>query len=389
MFHRIIYLVSFVLITLLISGSAPVNVSTKYLADTDEKKMDEVFDVSSGQKLTVDLKIGGDIDISGWEKEQVSVKVKIKGDDSEEIDVDISQSASGIDINAEYVGDRDNYDANANFTIMVPSRFDVEFSTMGGDTKLKTLTGDLEGTTMGGDILLTGLQGNIEMTTMGGDIDLTESDVDGFVKTMGGDVSIENVTGSVSAKSMGGDIIQKNVKRRDGDSIGEEVNVTTMGGDLIIDEAADGAKLKTMGGDIIANSVGKFLDASTMGGDIQAKEVDGWIKATTMGGEVDIKMVGNPDEGDRSVFLKSMGGDITLSVPEGLSMELDLDITYDRKHEDDVKIVSDFQFDEKHSEEWNDDDTPKKHLYGTGTVNGGKNKIKIKTINSKIYLNKN
>jgi len=108
-----------------------------------------------------------------------------------------------------------------------------------------------------------------------------------------------------------------------------------------------------------------------------------------MGGDVDIKMVGNPDEGDRSVFLKSMGGDITLSVPEGLSMELDLDITYDRKHEDDVKIVSDFQFDEERTEEWNNDDSPKKHIYGTGSVNGGQNRIKIKTINGKIYLNKN
>lgn len=389
MFRRIVYLISFVLISVGISGSSPVNVSGIYMPDADEKKMDEVFDVSSGQKLTVSIKMGGDIDVSGWEKEQVFVKVKIKGDDAEEIEVDFDQSFSGIDISAEYSGDRNNYDASADFTIMVPSRFDVEFTTMGGDAELKNVAGSLEGTTMGGDILLKGLKGSLEFTTMGGDIHLTDSDVDGFVKTMGGDVSVENVTGNVSAKSMGGDITQKNVKRRDGDSVGEEVNVSTMGGDLIIDEAANGAKLETMGGDIKANYVTKFFDATTMGGDIHANAVDGWIKATTMGGEVNITMVGDPDKGDRSVFLKSMGGDITLNVPEGLSMELDLDITYDRRHENDVEIISDFEFEEERTEEWTDDNSPKKHIYGTGTVNGGKHRIKIKTINGKIFLKKN
>lgn len=389
MFRRIVYLISFVLLTFGISGSSSENVSNIYKPYADEKKMDEVFDVSSGQKLTVTLKMGGDVDVSGWEKEQVSVKVEITGEDAEDIDVDFDQSSSGISIYAEYGGGRNNYDANANFTIMVPSRFDVEFSTMGGDTKLKNVTGNLQGTTMGGDILLKALKGNLEMTTMGGDIGLNDSDVDGFVKTMGGDISVENVTGNVSAKSMGGDIIQKNVRRRDGDSIGEEINVTTMGGDLVIDEAANGAKLETMGGDIQANHVEKFFDAKTMGGDIHAKAVDGWIKATTMGGDINVKMIGDPDNGDRSVLLKTMGGDITLIVPEELSMELDLDITYDRRHEDDVEIISDFEFVEKRTEEWDDEDSPKKHIYGTGTVNGGKNRVKIKTVNGKIYLKKN
>jgi len=359
------------------------------MPDTDEKKMEEVFEVSSGQKLTVNNKLGGDIEVTGWDKEQISVEVLIKGDDAEEIDVDYDQSSSGLEITAEYMGDRNNYNANVNFTIMVPSRFDVEFSTMGGDAKLKNVAGQLEGTTMGGDITLRELKGNLEVTTMGGDINLSDSDVDGSVKTMGGDVRVEDVTGNVSASSMGGDIVQKNVKRRDGDSVGEEVKVSTMGGDLVIDEAVDGAKLETMGGDIKANYVAKFLEASTMGGDISVDAIDGWVKASTMGGDVNVKMVGDPDEGNRDVTLSSMGGDITLSVPEGLSMELDLEIAYDKRHEDDAEIISDFEFDEERTEEVDDDDEPRWHLLGTGTINGGKNRVKIKTVNGKIYLKKN
>jgi DUF4097 and DUF4098 domain-containing protein YvlB len=390
MLRKLGFVISYVSLIIFVSGSSPYDPLNNLLPDTDAKKMEEVFDVSSGQKLTVNIKLGGDIDVTGWDKEQISVEVLIKGDDADEVDVDYDQSSSGLEITAKYIGDRNNYDANADFTIMVPSRFDVEFSTMGGDGTLKKVEGQLEGTTMGGDITLYELKGNLEITTMGGDVKLTDSDVDGYVKTMGGDVRVENVTGNVSASSMGGDIIQKNVKRRTGDSIGDEVNISTMGGDLVIDEAADGAKLETMGGDIKANYVAKFLEASTMGGDISVDAVDGWIEASTMGGDVKVKMVGDPDKGSRDVSLSSMGGDIWLSVPDGLSMKLDLDIVYDKRHEDDVEIVSDFEFDEERKEVTDDDDdSPRWHLLGTGTINGGKNRVKIKTVNGKIYLRKN
>ncbi len=388
MIRKTIYMISFILLTIGISGSSPYSSAENYLQDADDRKLDEVFDVTPGQKLTLNIKMGGDVDIAGWEKEQVSVKVMIKGDDADEVIVDFDKSSKGVEITAEYPDDG-SYDADASFKIMVPSRFDVDFTTMGGDADLSNVTGKLEGTTMGGNVSLKKLGGNLEITTMGGDIKLEESDVDGFVKTMGGHVNVENVKGNVSARSMGGDIIQKNVTRRDGDSIGEEVSVSTMGGDLVIDEAHNGAKLETMGGDISANFISRFFEGKTMGGDIKVKAVDGWINATTMGGKIEVKMVGNPDEGERHVYLKSMGGDVTLSVPEGLSMELDLDITYDSRHEDDVEIVSDFEFAESRKDYSDDDDHPKKHLLGTGSINGGKNRIKIKTVNSKIYLRKN
>ena len=387
MIRKTVYIISFILLTIGISGSSPYSAADNGLWDTSQKKLDEVFDVTSGQKLTLNIRMGGDVDISGWDKEQVSVEVLIKGDDAEDVEVNFDKSGDGVVINAEYPDD-DSYDAHANFKIMVPSRFDVEFTTMGGDAGLSNVNGKLEGTTMGGNVSLKGLGGNLEITTMGGDIKLNNSDVDGFVKTMGGDVRVEDVTGNVSAKSMGGDIVQKNVKRRDGDSVGEEVNVSTMGGDLVIDEAQNGARLETMGGDISANYISRFFDGKTMGGDISVKAIDGWIKATTMGGEIEVKMVGDPAEGDRSVYLKSMGGDITLIVPEGLSMELDLDIAYDERHENDVEIVSDFDFDEIRKEDSDNDHSPGSHILGTGSINGGKNRIKIKTVNSKIFLKK-
>ncbi|MFC2083632.1 DUF4097 domain-containing protein [Bacteroidota bacterium] len=355
----------------------------------DTKEIHKEFKVSKGQKLKLELKIGADIEVNGWNKDIVEVDVKLKGDDAEYINIDFKESSSGVKVRAEYDDDEGNWDASAKFIVKVPNVFDLEFDTMGGDVDLDGVDGELSGTTMGGDLNLSHLKGKLELSTMGGDIKLTDSDVDGYVKTMGGDVTIENVVGDINAKSMGGDIIQKNVKRRVGDSVGEEVNIITMGGDLQVDEAANGAKLKTMGGDISVNYVGEFLEAETMGGDIIVQKADGWIKAKTMGGDVKVKLVCNPDDDDKDVALVSMGGDIELIVPENFSMDLELEIAFTSKYEGRVKIESDFDFDEEITDEWKrDNGNKRKYIYGTGSVRGGKNKVKIKTINGNIYLKK-
>jgi len=102
-----------------------------------------------------------------------------------------------------------------------------------------------------------------------------------------------------------------------------------------------------------------------------------------MGGDVEVKMVGDPKDGDRDVKLTSMGGDITLVVPNGLSMDIDIEIAYtknSRKDFDDCKIVSDFKIDEKRTTEWErkKGNSERKYVYGKGSVDGGKNKITIR-----------
>ena len=161
-----------------------------------------------------------------------------------------------------------------------------------------------------------------------------------------------------------------------------------MGGDLKIDEAMNGASLKTMGGDITVNRAENFVKAETMGGDIEIKSVDGWVKAKTMGGDVKVSMTGDPAIGNRDVTLTSMGGDITLTVPDGLSMDIDIEIAYTREYQDKVKISSKYNISEERTTEWDDSHGSKrKFIYGKGSVAGGKNKIKIKTINGNVYLN--
>ena len=124
-----------------------------------------------------------------------------------------------------------------------------------------------------------------------------------------------------------------------------------------------------------------------MGGDITIDAIDGWVSSTTMGGDVTVTMTGDPAKGKRDVNLTSMGGDITLTVPSGLSTDIDLEIEYTKKSHKDYKIISDFDIQQKHTDEWdNRKGSARKYIYGKGKIKDGKNKIKIKTINGNIVL---
>jgi DUF4097 and DUF4098 domain-containing protein YvlB len=354
------------------------------------QKIEKEIAVEPGQKLNVDLKSGGSITIKGWDKNKVSIVARFKNGGSEDWDVDIKKTSDGISVETRYSGSRHGNHGGSDVEIQVPQKFDVKLRTMGGGVKIAGVEGDFTGKTMGGGLELSHLKGFINLKTMGGGITLSDSDIDGKVKTMGGRVLLENVMGDVSGSSMGGNVIYKNVKSRSGKSTGKIVNISTMGGDINVSEANHGAKVHTMGGNIHIKSAKEFISAKTMGGKINVDAIDGWIKATTMGGDVSVTMTGDPAKGKRDVTLTSMGGDITLNVPAGLSMDIDITLAYTRRSRQDYKIVSDFDIDRERTDEWDDSKgSDRKYIYGKGKIKGGTHKITIKTVNGNIYLKKN
>lgn len=359
---------------------------------SDDKNLHKEFEVKGTGKLSLDLRTGGAIDVEGWDKNIISVDVSISGRDADDIQVDFDLHGNNLDISSYYDGYEDNHNSDGKFVIKMPKKFNMEFSTMGGDVKLKNVSGEFSGRTMGGELKIYGVNGEVDLSTMGGDITVKDCEVDGQVHTMGGEVIVENVVGDLNAKTMGGKIKQTNVKSKSGDS-GSEVNISTMGGDIDVDQALNGAKVKTMGGDIDVVKAVKFVEAETYGGDINIHSIDGYVKAKTMGGDVEVTMVGDPNQGDRSISLTSMGGDVILTVPFGLSMDIDIEIAYTKdkwNKKGEVNIFSDFDIVKKEkSKEWDDSKgTPRKYLSGKGEVNGGKHKVKIRTINGDVYLKK-
>jgi len=360
----------------------------------EDRTIKKELNVKPGGKLTLDLKVGGSIEIEGWNKETVLVEADIKGRRSDEIEFSIDRDGNNVEIESYYDGWGSNSRTNIDVTIMVPEKYNVYFSTMGGGIKITNVNGELEGKTMGGELNLSNLKGEVDMITMGGKIFVRDCEVSGKVKTMGGEVLVENVTGNLNASSMGGKVIQKNVKGKK-NSVGSEVNISTMGGRIDVDEAPNGAKVKTMGGDITVNSAAKFVDAVTYGGDIEIKEVDGKVEAKTFGGNIDVKVIGSGNTDGKDVELTSLGGDITLIVPNDFSMDVYVEIAYTKNGKksyrkiEDVKVEGDFKLTEKRDDEWDySNGSPRKYFYGEGEFNGGKNKVVIKTINGVVTLKK-
>ena len=344
------------------------------------------FNVKSGQTLFIDLETGGNISITGWQKDEVLVEVDF--DDEDYYDIEIEKTGGGVEISSEMDNGWGHRHA-PDFDIKVPRKFNLEMQTMGGSIEIDNIEGEIEGLTMGGELELTNLRGEIALKTMGGDITCRDSELDGYVSTMGGEVLMENLVGDVKGSSMGGAVIYRNVTSRDGKSTGDVVDISTMGGSISVSVAPEGAKVHTMGGDIHIKSAEKFVKAKTMGGDIEIDEVDGWVRATTMGGDIEVSMVGDPDRGERHVTLTSMSGDIELKVPAGLSMDFDIELAYTKGHEGDFDIHSDFDMEIERTREWDrDNGSPRKYIYGTGSIKGGNHRIRIKTINGHIYLKK-
>ena len=342
--------------------------------------------VSPDGTLELELEAGATVEISGWGKDSIRVVGKV-GRSSSAVDIEVVETRRGVRVSTEFRHHASHQNSSIDLIIQVPHHYNLDLDSMGGGLKLEDLLGRFEGETMGGELHLRNIRGVVRLKTMGGNITLIDSEVDGSLKTMGGKVIFEDVSGDVNGSSMGGNVVYRNVRRKDGSSTGSAVVISTMGGEINVSDAPDGADVSTMGGNIRIHSAGRFVKAKTMGGDLQIDKVDGWVKATTMAGDERVVMVGNPRSGERNVDLRSYSGDIELVVPDGLDMDIDIELAYTKDSKRDYKIISDFPLNQRETDEWDrSHGSPRRYIYATGQVGSGSNRIHIKTINGNVRL---
>lgn len=350
------------------------------------------FPLSAGQTLEFDLSTGGSVSITGWDRAEALIEFE-----GPQEAIRFEPTAEGLRVKTE---DSAGWSVSSSIRleVMAPRRTNVRFDSRGGGLTLKGLEGVFEGETMGGGLTLEQVSGEARLTTMGGRILLRDSDLDGRLATMGGEVLFENVVGDVEGSSMGGNVQYRNVRRRDGgqaapgrknplpEAAPETIQISTMGGAIDIEEGPEGVDLHTMGGDIEVGSADRFARVKTMGGDIELKSVRGWVEATTMSGDVQVRL---EDAGgaDQHVQLESYHGDVTLIVPPGFSMQVDLQLSYTRNSRRDFQILTDFPVDQQESEEWNyERGTPRKTIQAVGSIGGGRHRVQIRTINGNIRV---
>jgi DUF4097 and DUF4098 domain-containing protein YvlB len=368
------------------------------VSSDDEDARTYEFDVSPGETIRFDLESGGSVSLRGWDKPKVEVSYIQRGKGNKH-DVEILQQRDGLLITSEMTV-REGRQRDLQFQIRLPQQFNVRFESMGGNLTIVDLEGDFSGSTMGGGLTLKNVDGTVHLKTMGGHIEVNSAVLDGSISTMGGTVFLKDVIGDLDAGSMGGNVRYENVRGRDGklrapggasgSGIAQEtVTISTMGGSIVVDEAPVGALLNTLGGDVVVEQASGFVKAQTNGGNINIQVEDGWVDAKTLAGNIFVEIAEGLGDGEKGVKLSSCCGDVELVVPPNLSMDLDLTIAYTRNSSQDFEIRSDFDVEIERSKHWDyTNGSPRKRIYGTAKVAGGKYPVVIETINGDIVIRK-
>jgi DUF4097 and DUF4098 domain-containing protein YvlB len=224
----------------------------------------------------------------------------------------------------------------------VPPAFDSEGDVVRGD-----VAGDFLSTS-GGDYRIGKVSGKVKILTQSGEIRVGGAGAGADLKTFGGDIVVGPVTGDLKASTLAGDIVGQ-----------------TVSGSVLAD---------TNGGDVRFDQVGGNLDVRTSGGDIRVPRVGGAVRAASAGGEIRIGL--SACDARASVTIRNDGGDVSLALPPECKADVELVVTGD---EDESTIHSDFDL-----------VTTKRAgaQRATATLNGGGEKITVRTTSGVIRLRK-
>ncbi len=254
---------------------------------------------------------------------------------------------------------------------------DGEFSVSAaaGDIRLGDIKGKVFINTGGGDIKAGSLTGEIEIKTFGGDIriDNITSDKLIIVDTKGGDVRLGKINGECLISTAGGDITIDEVKK--------EGEIKTGGGSILVKNINGNYKIKTGGGDIEVKESKGNLKIETGSGNIKAKNVNGLINAKTFAGDIYTGFTTSNFNGSNIV---TNIGDIYLYIPTNLNALVDVDIMSGRTFNNEKNII-----DTDYEKYLVKKEIKGGNYYFTYKINGGNNKIYLKTVNGKVSIKKN
>jgi len=305
---RIAFLTAFVATSLFAASSAPFH---------------KTFSVNSGGTLTIDADVG-DLEVTAGSGNTVTVDVTQGSRSNRFMDITADQTQNDVTVRGKFEGMRwGNWSSDAKFVVSVPSHYNVDLATSGGEIRVSDLQGQAKVKTSGGGIKLGKIQGTIYAHTSGGDITVGGGGATADLYTSGGGIEVGNVAGNVQAKTSGGSVSV--------DHAGGDVYIRSSGGGIDIGEAAGTVDAETSGGSInaklaqqpkadsrlstsgggitvaIAPSVAVELDAHTSGGDVTTD-----VPITIQGRQNESSIAGKINGGGPRLVLRSSGGDIRI-----------------------------------------------------------------------------
>lgn len=234
----------------------------------------KTFKINSGKDLILTTE-SGDVLITPWEKNEVEVKIIGNERARERMRFTFQANDNKIEINGKRDGSGWSWFSGMKleYEIMVPTSFNINISTSGGDIKVGGVNGTVLLNTSGGDIWADRCTGSVEAKTSGGDINIYTSNSPVYARTSGGDIELEysGDNKGIELKTSGGDIYLKVSP-----TIKANAELSTSGGSVsnsgvTISNASKMSRTKIIGE---INGGGEKLIARTSGGDVELKKLD-------------------------------------------------------------------------------------------------------------------
>lgn len=212
----------------------------------------------------------------------------------EEYELTMQQKGDHLHLEARRKGRYKEQGINISFRLTTGSLVSTDLNTSGGNIGLKDLKGDHKIATSGGNISVTNVHAQVKGSTSGGNLYLRDFSDRIRLSTSGGNISAEQGSGEITLSTTGGNVNAREVKG--------EVEMTTSGGNIDADMVSGSFKAVTSGGNVTIDRMYGSVEAGTSGGTmtVSVKEMGSYVR------------------------LSNAGGRISLSIPKGKGVNLDM-----------------------------------------------------------------
>ncbi len=316
-----------------ICATALVCVTQAGFTATYEQNLEKSFPATTGGKLVIQADMGTiQVKTDNSDQVQLTVLRKVKGGTKAQADelfadheVTFSQEGNTVTVTAKrktqkswsWRSGRPNFEVR--YLAHVPSKFDVDLRTAGGDVEVGALEGRASARTSSGTIKLDKITQEVEASNSGGDIFIAEAGGKLTAKTSSGSVNVQKAGGRAEISNSGGNIRL--------DEAGHDVVASTSSGSINLGAVKGNLKARNSGGDVAVKTVqgsadvetssgtirlgaigGKELAARNSGGDIHVEKAGGEANVRTSSGSIDVVSAGGP------ITAKNSGGDISVGT---------------------------------------------------------------------------
>ena len=338
--------------------------------------LESSYPARPGEKLTLDLRTGGSVEVAGWDEPTVRIRAWMRGPSRRLTTVQIWPRGPGIRLRTDLSDTRGTTSTSHRFEIRVPRRYDVDIESAGGGLTISGVEGTFTGQTGGGALRIDHARGVATLSTGGGDVSVSDSELDGRVTTGGGTVTLSRVSGGLRGHSGSGPVMNES---RTGQGM---LHIEKAGGSVILERAPEGADVRTGGGQIRIGRSADLVKASTGSGDITIGPVDGSIEATSGAGTLRATVLSE----DASVEYTTGKGSAVITLPRGFAGRFDLETAYTRGSPR-TRIETDWELSESETDEWDSSEgSPRKYIRASGKAGNGPGVIRIAVVNGDITI---